>query len=127
MGGDGRWWQFGGTGDVWARCFPAPDFSFATLLVQRRDLEVILGTAGNLVIANNCGERMLLYFRTLAPTLPPTDTFTARFPGQPEPALLFGGIDSVELQVPSHGIDVIAPRLPLPTARSLAGLCHSPN
>jgi hypothetical protein len=109
-----------GTRAISVHCYPSADFRFAGLLADDCDLPGIWAHSHQLRISSG-DETLLVSFHPQAAPLSNQrlkDTvFVARGydismgggRAGPAPVLIFGLVDSVELQVPSHAIDVIAP------------------
>lgn len=109
-----------GAGSVRVRCYTTSNFGFATIVACQSDLPKLLAGAGRLRISSTGDEIVLLNFQPTVATLlssrlggmvflPQCASDLSCFPNGSKPALIFGRVDSVELHIPSHAIDVIAP------------------
>jgi hypothetical protein len=123
-GCEGRWVAGSAENEANAipvRCYATSNLLFATLVADRGDLPSLLAGAGRFVIHSSGDETLVLRFRPRLATLLSKQlnggAFTPdlskadyrRFGSDSEPVLVFGSIEALELHVPSHSIDVIAP------------------
>jgi len=137
VGCSGRWLCRGieGVKSVPVRCYASPNFDFATLVAVERDLPRLLVQSDRLQICSGEDETLLLNFRPCSKTILdrwPNGTlflhraFDYHLGGgcaESSPVLICGVVESVELRIPSHDIDVLAQlrRRPVESAELVFG------